>query len=181
MAILACLAIYIYSISGVPPAEAIGARRRRLLLLVLLANPGRAWSARNTFHLYPRPIHVLPCIRPVPLRHLSLFYTLFQTPAELLKAMPTITRAVQGERTVTRRSLQRPPPAGSPTGTRESPSRVGPGKFSVARLPITGSEIFGRDKDGAFLETGWANHQIKHRDHRCLGTELGSRRLSTIA
>jgi hypothetical protein len=32
-----------------------------------------------------------------------------------------------------------------------------PDKISLARLPVTGSEIFGREEDIAFLDDAWAN------------------------
>ena len=37
---------------------------------------------------------------------------------------------------------------------------VGPEKISVARLPITGSSVFGREEDVAFLDAAWANPQV---------------------
>jgi TIR domain/NACHT domain len=43
--------------------------------------------------------------------------------------------------------------------TRELPKRPGPEKISVARLPITGKEIFGREEDIAFLDAAWANQE----------------------
>jgi hypothetical protein len=36
--------------------------------------------------------------------------------------------------------------------TRLPPARLGPEKISVARLPITGSDVFGREEDIAFLD-----------------------------
>src|SRR6202049_4845890 len=71
----------------------------------------------------------------------------FQNPAELLKAMPTITGATDARRRITRQSLQKNPPANSRVGTRKPPARLGPEKISVARLPITGSDVFGREDD----------------------------------
>jgi predicted ATPase len=44
--------------------------------------------------------------------------------------------------------------------TREAPRRLGPEKISVARLPITGSDVFGREEDLAFLDDAWANQHI---------------------
>ena len=41
--------------------------------------------------------------------------------------------------------------------TRKQPARLGPEKISVARLPITGSDVFGREEDLAFLNDAWAN------------------------
>jgi TIR domain/NACHT domain len=44
--------------------------------------------------------------------------------------------------------------------TRKHPKRLGPEKISVARLPITGSDVFGREEDVAFLNEAWANEHI---------------------
>jgi hypothetical protein len=44
--------------------------------------------------------------------------------------------------------------------TRKPPTRLGPEKISVARLPITGSDVFGREEDLAFLNDAWANQHI---------------------
>jgi len=84
----------------------------------------------------------------------------FQNPAELLKAMPTITDAIDAKRRITRQNLQQTPHADSRVGTRRPPARVGPEKISVARLPITGSDVFGREEDLAFLGDAWANQQV---------------------
>jgi hypothetical protein len=35
-----------------------------------------------------------------------------------------------------------------------------PEKISVSRLPITGSDVFGREEDLAFLKDAWANQHI---------------------
>ena len=37
---------------------------------------------------------------------------------------------------------------------------LGPKKISVARLPVTGSDIFGRDEDIAFLNDAWAKPDV---------------------
>jgi hypothetical protein len=84
----------------------------------------------------------------------------FQTPDELLKAMPTITGAIEARRWITRRNLQQTPPPTSRAGTRKPPARLGPKKISVARLPITGSDVFGREEDIGFLDDAWANQQV---------------------
>src|SRR5258708_24240057 len=44
--------------------------------------------------------------------------------------------------------------------TRTQPTRLGPEKISVSRLPITGSDVFGREEDLAFLDDAWANQHI---------------------
>jgi serine/threonine protein kinase/DNA-directed RNA polymerase specialized sigma24 family protein/predicted ATPase len=116
----------------------------------------------------------------------------FQNPAELLKAMPTITGAIDARRRITRKSLQKMPPAASPVVTRKPPSRLGqfvsfilgranaspsntqggspvresrspgsvPKRISIARLPVTGSDVFGREEDIAFLDDAWANQDV---------------------
>jgi hypothetical protein len=84
----------------------------------------------------------------------------FQSPAELLKVIPTITGAVGARRRISRQSFQKNPPVDSRVVTRKPPARLGPKKISVARLPITGSEVFGRDEDIAFLDDAWANQQV---------------------
>src|SRR5258708_6778585 len=63
----------------------------------------------------------------------------FQNPAELLKAMLTITGAEAG-RVITQENLRKKLFADSRAGTRRPPKRQ---KVSVARLPITGSDVFG--------------------------------------
>jgi hypothetical protein len=84
----------------------------------------------------------------------------FQTPAELLKAMPTITGAIDARRRVTRQSLLKMPPAASRVGTRKSPARLAPKRISIARLPVTGSDLFGREEDVAFLDDAWTNKDV---------------------
>ena len=84
----------------------------------------------------------------------------FQTPAELLKALPTITGAIDEGRTITYQRLGQMPDGKSYSVTRKPPARQGPEKISVARLPITGSDLFGREEDIAFLDEAWANQRI---------------------
>jgi serine/threonine protein kinase/tetratricopeptide (TPR) repeat protein len=85
----------------------------------------------------------------------------FQNPAELLKAIPTITGAIDARRRITRQSLQKAPSTASRIGTRKPPpARLAPKKISVARLPVTGSDVFGREEDIAFLDRAWANKDV---------------------
>jgi hypothetical protein len=35
-----------------------------------------------------------------------------------------------------------------------------PEKISVARLPVTGSDVFGREEDIAFLDRAWADKDV---------------------
>jgi hypothetical protein len=84
----------------------------------------------------------------------------FQNPAELLKAMPTITAAIDVGRTITQDSLRKMLPAVSHAAACGPPARTGPEKISIARLPITGSDVFGREEDIAFLDDAWANQRV---------------------
>ena len=84
----------------------------------------------------------------------------FQNPAELLKVIPTITGAIDSRRRVSRQSFQQTAIANLRLGTRIPRARRGPKKVSVARLPITGSDVFGREEDIAFLDAAWANQDV---------------------
>jgi len=84
----------------------------------------------------------------------------FRTPAELLKAMPTITGAIDASRRITRPSLQKMPFSVSRAGTRKPSARLGPKKISVSRLPVTGSDVFGREEDITFLDRAWAKKEV---------------------
>jgi Protein kinase domain len=83
-----------------------------------------------------------------------------QSPAELLIAIRMINDGIDAGRRITAQSFRKTPPADSRTETRGPKSRLGPKKISIARLPVTGSAIFGREEDIAFLDAAWANQQI---------------------
>jgi hypothetical protein len=84
----------------------------------------------------------------------------FQTPAQLLQALPKVTAAIQAARPPSRRALQKGPWAAAATGTRKPQARLVPKQISIARLPVTGSDIFGREEDVAFLDRAWANKGV---------------------
>jgi serine/threonine protein kinase len=84
----------------------------------------------------------------------------FQNPAELLKAIPAVTGAIDARRKITRQSLKKTPSTASRVGTRKPPARLASKKISVARLPVTGSDVFGREEDIAFLDRAWANKDV---------------------
>jgi serine/threonine protein kinase len=84
----------------------------------------------------------------------------FQNPAELLKAIPTIIEAIDTRRTITRRSLQEMLLTASRAVTRRPQAILGPEKISVARLPVTGSDVFGREEDIVFLDNAWSNQNV---------------------
>jgi len=84
----------------------------------------------------------------------------FQTPVALLKAIPTITGAIDARCRITRQSLQNTPFTASRNVTRRPQAIRGPEKISLARLPVTGSDVFGREEDIAFLNDAWENPRV---------------------
>jgi hypothetical protein len=70
-----------------------------------------------------------------------------------------VTSAIDTECSITGHDL-RTPAAVSRTVAREPGAILGPEKISVARLPVTGSDVFGREEDVAFLDDAWANQQV---------------------
>ena len=84
----------------------------------------------------------------------------FRDPAELLKAIPPIVDAIDAGRRITRRRLQQISSSTSRAGTRRPPASHAPKKISIARLPVTGSDVFGREEDVAFLDDAWANQDV---------------------
>jgi serine/threonine protein kinase len=94
----------------------------------------------------------------------------FQNPAELLNALPTIVDVIAAGRRITRRQLQQIAPSTPHAGTRRpSATRLAPKKISLARLPVTGSDVFGREEDITFLDDAWANQHVNDCNNRCLG------------
>src|SRR5271165_3731441 len=74
----------------------------------------------------------------------------FQNPAELLKAIPTITYAIDARRRIARQSLQKTSSTASRAVNRRPIAVLEPEKISVAKLPVTGSEFFGREEGIVF-------------------------------
>jgi hypothetical protein len=68
--------------------------------------------------------------------------------------------AIEAGRGITRRNLQQVPSLTSQARTRRQLGRQGPKKISVARLPVTGSELFAREEDIAYLDDAWANKDV---------------------
>jgi serine/threonine protein kinase/tetratricopeptide (TPR) repeat protein len=83
----------------------------------------------------------------------------FQNPIELLGALATITSAIELGRVVTHEDVQKAP-APSHRVPRKPQHSSAPEKISVARLPVTGREVFGREEEIAFLNDAWINRQI---------------------
>jgi hypothetical protein len=84
----------------------------------------------------------------------------FQTPNELLKAKPTVMGAIGACRRITRERLRKTSSNISRVGTRRPLRRPAPKKISIARLPVTGSDLFGREEDVAFLDRAWINKDL---------------------
>ena len=85
----------------------------------------------------------------------------FQDPVEVLNALPAVTNAIERRRKVGRRSLWKSGSLDLPSRTRKRPGNIDPDRISIARLPITGSEVFGREEDIAFLDSAWAKKDVK--------------------
>jgi predicted ATPase len=81
----------------------------------------------------------------------------FQNPAELLNAMSTVAGAIDARRKITRQSLRKTPLTASRRGTRKPPAPLAPKRISIARLPVTGTNVFGREEDIAFLDHAWSD------------------------
>jgi tetratricopeptide (TPR) repeat protein len=84
----------------------------------------------------------------------------FQDPGALIEAIATISRAINARRKISRESLQTMAPPERRVAPPVAPARSGPKKISVARLPVTGSDLFGREEDIAFLDAAWANRDV---------------------
>jgi predicted ATPase len=84
----------------------------------------------------------------------------FQTPAELLKAIPLVREAIDARRRITRQSFRKNSTGIIRVGTPKPVARFSPKKVSLARLPITGGDVFGREEDIAFLDCAWADRDV---------------------
>jgi hypothetical protein len=83
----------------------------------------------------------------------------FRTPAELLKALPAVSEAIEKGSTISYTSLGHVADEPRYSPTRKAPARR-PEKISTARLPVTGSELFGREEDLAFLDAAWEKPNV---------------------
>jgi serine/threonine protein kinase len=84
----------------------------------------------------------------------------FQNPSELLKTMPAIADAIDAGRRITSQNLQQIAPPTSHVGSPRKPAQARPKKISLARLPVTGSDLFGREQDIAFLDDAWTDPKV---------------------
>ena len=114
----------------------------------------RRYRSKNSTKFLSRPLFCLRVLlRKDPAQR-------FQTPSELIKAMPTVSRAIERRRRITPKSLQRSGSSDFGVGTGKPPGRLAPEKISIGRLPVTGIDIFGREEDIAFLDRAWANKDV---------------------
>jgi hypothetical protein len=74
--------------------------------------------------------------------------------------MPTITGAIDARRRIARQSLQKTHFSASRVEIRKPRTRLAPDKISLARLPVTGSDVFGREEDITFLDRSWENKDV---------------------
>ena len=70
-----------------------------------------------------------------------------------------VITAIEAGRTLTPEGLHKLRPVEAGAANRK-PTQACPERISIARLPVTAREVFGREEDLAFLETAWANPQI---------------------
>ncbi|MGA7392757.1 MAG: hypothetical protein WBL40_03390 [Terrimicrobiaceae bacterium] len=71
--------------------------------------------------------------------------------------MHTTTDAIEAGQTIAYENLRQIPASGAFAVSGKTPKRQGPEKISVAKLPVTGSDLFGREEDIAFLNDAWTN------------------------
>jgi serine/threonine protein kinase len=110
----------------------------------------------------------LELLRHVPQPVIVLLQTLLEKdparrirgPVELLNAISTITSARNAGCTISHQILQAVPLAGSQAATHRWPVKLAPERISVARLPITASNVFGREEDIGLLDAAWANESV---------------------
>jgi tetratricopeptide (TPR) repeat protein len=84
----------------------------------------------------------------------------FQTPAEVLKVISAVMDSIDEGRTITYQTVGQISAGAAHSTGRQVVATLAPEKISIARLPVTGSDIFGRDEDIGFLDTAWAARDV---------------------
>ena len=84
----------------------------------------------------------------------------FQSPGELLKALPAIADAIEDGSTISYASFGQVADQRGYSASRTASAQERPENISIARLPVTGSDLFGREEDIAFLNDVWANPEV---------------------
>jgi hypothetical protein len=84
----------------------------------------------------------------------------FQKPSDLLRTLAKISEAIEFARISSETLGARPRPSAATLATyRKSPPAPRP-QISIARLPVTGRDVFGREEDIAFLDRAWAEKNV---------------------
>jgi serine/threonine protein kinase/predicted ATPase len=83
----------------------------------------------------------------------------FQTPAEFIRMISTVTTTIDAV-PIPRRNTGKTEPARLGEGSHKLFASLQPEKISVAKLPVTGCDVFGREEDLAILDQAWANPNI---------------------
>ena len=136
------------------------------LWTMLSGKPPFRGSAAEVMYQHQHQRVPLEQLKLVPLPVVTLLEVLlekdparrFQNPAELLRAIQTVTGAV--DRGPAIQSLQRTLNGDARSLERRPQPIRGPEKISVSRLPITGSEVFGREEDIVFLDDEWREPHV---------------------
>jgi Protein kinase domain/NACHT domain len=84
----------------------------------------------------------------------------FQTPAEFLKMISAISAAIEADRKITRPKTEQTLSGKTSAGSRKLLESLRPEKISVARLPVTGCDVFGREEDLVILDEAWADPHV---------------------
>ncbi|MBV9489123.1 MAG: protein kinase, partial [Verrucomicrobia bacterium] len=109
----------------------------------------------NQLQAVPQPVRVLlkALLAKEPAQRL-------QSPAALSQVLPAVAAATEAGRSLTPQGLRKAIRPGAGAVTRKPPEPAGPEKISLARLPVTGKEVFGREEDLAFLDRAWADRRV---------------------
>src|SRR5580704_8675171 len=83
----------------------------------------------------------------------------FQTPTEFIRTISTVTTTIDAV-PIARRNTEKTETVRHGEESRKLFASLRPEKISVAKLPVTGSDVFGREEDLAILDKAWANPNI---------------------
>ena len=93
----------------------------------------------------------------------------FQTPTELLKAIPTITDAIDAGRRITRQSLQKTPSAGFACRNSQAASKTGTGENFSSQIARYRKRCFWSRGGYRFSGSCMGKQGCQRRYNRCLG------------
>jgi serine/threonine protein kinase len=136
------------------------------LWTMLTGEPPFRGSATEVMYQHQHSRLPLERLIAVPLPVVTLLQALtekdparrFQSPTELVRAIQTVTNAIaRGPAT---HHLEKTLLGDSNAQGRASQPGPEPARISVSRLPITGSDVFGREEDVAFLDDAWTKPHV---------------------